>query len=217
VNEVGCFGKVPAHGDFVWQALPARFVTPWDNWLQSEMLDIREQLGEEWLETYLCGPIWRFLIQDEALGASTWCGIISPSVDVVGRYFPITLATTLPRFTSLAHAPGMLAGWYKLAEDSVLSALSQTLSVEEMLEPLRRQPPPEVMEYEQVEAGSDTASWSGTANEGEDWSASMLHTLVYQNFDQPCLWSSLDHDSGSVRYRVTEGFQGFTDLFTVSQ
>ena len=45
MNEVGCFGKVPAHGDFVWQALPARFVTPWDNWLQGQLLDLKEQLG----------------------------------------------------------------------------------------------------------------------------------------------------------------------------
>lgn len=212
MNEVGCFGKVPAHGDFVWQALPARFVTPWDNWLQAQLLDLRERLGDQWLDTYLCGPIWRFLLQDENLGSSTWCGIVTPSVDVIGRYFPFTIATTLPRFTSLAHAPAVLDKWYLLAEATALQALSQSLSVEEVLTRLRNVPLPEISEYQQ-ERAAGKYNWSGVAPQGESWSTSMLHTLLYSSFERPCLWATFDQEPALLHYQLTEGFSEFSGLF----
>lgn len=215
MNEVGCFGKVPAHGDFVWQALPARFVTPWDNWLQAQLLALQERQPDDWLHTYLCGPIWRFLIQDETLGSSTWCGIITPSVDIVGRYFPLTIATALPRYVSVVQAPAILSDWLHHAEETALEALSQSLSVEDVLARVRNHPMPEVHERAPQDRAEGQSSWAGHATAGEFWSENLLDRIVYSSFERPCHWSTVEAETGAVSYLLTDGFSGFNALFAV--
>jgi type VI secretion system protein ImpM len=46
---------------------------------------------------YLTFPVWRFLLPVGVLGSTAWTGVLMPSVDRVGRYFPLTLATPLNR------------------------------------------------------------------------------------------------------------------------
>ena len=213
MNEIGCFGKVPAHGDFVWQALPARFVTPWDKWLQSELMTLREHRPDDWLQAYLRSPIWRFLIQDEALGSSTWCGIITPSVDVVGRYFPFTIATALPRGTSVVASPRVLSPWLHHAEEAALLALTASLSVEEVLTRVRALPLPQVQEHAREQQAPSEHPWSGQASVDESWSEHLLDQIVYKSFKAPCYWSTIDAESGAVRYLLTEGFSEFSELF----
>ena len=67
---VGFFGKVPARGDFVRRALPADFVTPWDQWLQAGIAGAQELLGDAWLEVYLTSPVWRFALSARLAGES---------------------------------------------------------------------------------------------------------------------------------------------------
>lgn len=213
VNEIGCFGKVPAHGDFVWQALPARFVTPWDNWIQEQLLALQEKRPDDWLEIYLCGPIWRFLLQDEALGSSTWCGIITPSVDIVGRYFPFTIATALPRYTSVVSSPRALSPWLHQVEEIALEALTQSLSIEDILYRVRAHPLPQIRERKHEERAEGQSSWSGQAMADEYWSEQLLDQLIYNAFEKPCHWSTIEADSGTVRYLITDGFSEFNELF----
>ena len=197
----------------MWQALPARFVTPWDNWLQSQILALQERQPDDWLETYLCGSIWRFLIQDEALGSSTWCGIITPSVDIVGRYFPLTIATALPRYTSVVNAPRVLSPWLHHAEETVLDALTQTLSIEDILSRIRTIPLPEIGERQPQEQVTGHCDWSGLVTADQYWSEQLLDQLTYATFEQPCHWSTVKADSDAVRYLITDGFAGFNELF----
>lgn len=213
MNEIGCFGKVPAHGDFVWQSLPARFVTPWDNWLQAQMLQLKEQRPEDWLQGYLCSPIWRFLIQDDALGAATWCGIITPSVDVVGRYFPFTIATALPRDISIVMASSALSPWLHQLEEAALAALTASLSIEEVLARSRALDMANIPGQEREEQEQEQQPWSGVVSSGESWSDQLLGQILRTSFEQPCHWSTIDANSGATRYRVTEGFTGFSELF----
>lgn len=213
MNEVGCFGKVPAHGDFVWQALPARFVTPWDNWLQSQLLSLREQQPDNWLHNYLRSPIWRFLIQDEELGAATWCGIITPSVDVVGRYFPLTIAASLPRDASVVFSPSALSPWLHHAEETALQALTANLSIEEVLSRVRAMPLPNIREHGEERQNSEEKQWSGLATADESWSEQLLDQIIYKHFEQPCYWSTIDVESGELRYSITDGYAQFNELF----
>ena len=91
----GFYGKIPSLGDFVSRRLPRRFITPWETWLQEAMANSRQQLGDSWLDNYLTSPMWRFALTPGICGESGWAGIIMPSVDRVGRYYPFTLATRL--------------------------------------------------------------------------------------------------------------------------
>ncbi|MFK8017734.1 MAG: type VI secretion system-associated protein TagF [Gammaproteobacteria bacterium] len=120
----GFFGKLPALGDFVQRRLPAPFVRAWDGWLQGCVAGSKAALGEHWLNTYLSSPIWRFALTPGVAGELGWTGVMIPSVDRVGRYFPLTVATVLPehsRTLDVAHAQE----WFDRAESVALNALEE--------------------------------------------------------------------------------------------
>ncbi|NVZ50166.1 type VI secretion system-associated protein TagF [Pseudomonas sp. B6002] len=135
----GFFGKVASHGDFVSRRLPPAFLNTWDSWLQAGLQCSRERLGEQWLEVYLCSPIWRFALAAGVCGDSGWAGVMIPSVDRVGRYFPLTLASAGEDVPLLARLErdGV---WYSQLERLALSALSEGFALESFDEVLQALP-----------------------------------------------------------------------------
>jgi type VI secretion system protein ImpM len=101
----GAFGKIPNLGDFVRSGVAPDFLDPWDRWVQATMLRARTDLGPRWQACYLSAPIWRFTLTAGLCGAAGAQGVLMPSVDRVGRQFPLTLVTALPagRSAILAH------------------------------------------------------------------------------------------------------------------
>jgi type VI secretion system protein ImpM len=89
----GWFGKIPALGDFAARRLPPEFTEPWDLWLSDGLLAAREALGAGWLESYTNAPLWRFALMPGALDSRHWFGVLMPSVDRVGRQYPLTIAS----------------------------------------------------------------------------------------------------------------------------
>jgi len=87
----GAFGKIAALGDFFRLEVPGSFVTPWDDWLQRTILAARQALGGGWDDCYLSAPIWRFTLSAGLAGPNPALGVMMPSVDRVGRQFPLTL------------------------------------------------------------------------------------------------------------------------------
>ncbi len=67
----------------------------WDPWLAESVSQSRGKLGDRWLDCYLTSPVWRFAISAGLCGESAWVGVIMPSVDKVGRYYPMTLGAQL--------------------------------------------------------------------------------------------------------------------------
>ena len=125
----GFFGKVVSHGDFVSRRLPAVFLNTWDAWLQGGLQCSRERLGAQWLQVYLCSPVWRFALAAGVCGEQGWAGVMIPSVDRVGRYFPLTLACAGEDVPLLARLERD-ALWYGQLERLALSALSEGFSLE---------------------------------------------------------------------------------------
>lgn len=100
-SPVGWFGKLPAAGDFLSRALPARFVEPWDAWLRAGMAMLAQEDGAEWQEHFLRFPAWCFLrgaptSAAPALQPIVWAGLVVPGADRVGRLFPLTVAFAVP-------------------------------------------------------------------------------------------------------------------------
>lgn len=131
-NSVGFFGKLPAHGDFVYRELPNNFISVWDEWLQNFVGSTKEQIGETWLDTYLTSPIWRFAFSAGVVDQNVWAGIMLPSVDRVGRYFPFTVATVLPGHQNPFHLIDQCE-WYENIEDAALKALNGEVTIEELI------------------------------------------------------------------------------------
>lgn len=120
---VGFFGKVPVRGDFVSRGLPSAFIDCWDRWLQGAISCSREQLGQRWLDYYLASPIWHFVLSAGICGQRPWIGLLMPSVDRVGRYFPLTLASTLSPALQPRAALSRANNWFAVAEQLALSCL----------------------------------------------------------------------------------------------
>ena len=128
-SQLGFYGKVPALGDFVSRRLPRSFIDPWDQWLQSSLLASRETLAEDWLSVFLVSPIWCFALSPGLCGPSAWAGVMMPSVDRVGRYFPLTLAQSIAEhdMTAVFSAD---ADWFAQLENLALTVLNADFDLE---------------------------------------------------------------------------------------
>ena len=124
-DSPGIHGKLPSHGDFITRRLPREFVDVWDGWLQHAIAASKADLGEAWLETYLTSPIWSFALGAGICGAGAWAGVLMPSVDRVGRYFPLTLAVAAAASISPCEIMVRDGGWFERARNLALSSLEQ--------------------------------------------------------------------------------------------
>ena len=103
---------------------PQGFVDVWDAWL-SECLHVsRQQLGERWLDLYLTSPVWRFVLAEGICGECAYAGVMLPSVDRVGRYFPLTIVAPLEAGSCILDAACDTGrAWFDAAEQLALRAL----------------------------------------------------------------------------------------------
>jgi type VI secretion system protein ImpM len=120
---VGFYGKLPSLGDFVGRRVPEHVVERWDHWLQESVAASRTSLGERWLDLYLTAPMWRFFANRGVLDRQPVAGVVFPSVDRVGRYFPVTVFATLPDDAVGLVVADRCARWFERVEDLVLAQL----------------------------------------------------------------------------------------------
>ena len=119
---VGFYGKLPCRGDFLQRRVHQEFVAVWDAWLQRCLAESVRQMQERGLEAYLTSPVWRFVLSPGICGDGAYGGVMVPSVDRVGRYFPLTIvASWEPEDCALAVACGAHV-WFDHAEALALQA-----------------------------------------------------------------------------------------------
>jgi len=121
--QVGFYGKLPSHGDFLRRRVSDAFADAWDAWLRECLAASRTALGDRWLNVYLTSPAWRFVCAAGACGPMPVIGLVAPSVDQVGRYFPLTLVAELPSDVSLVTAASSTT-FFEAAERLVIETLA---------------------------------------------------------------------------------------------
>lgn len=121
---VGFFGKLPSHGDFLRQRVSDAFVDSWDAWLRDCLAASRTALGPNWLNVYLTSPAWRFVCAAGVCGPAPLVGLLAPSVDRVGRYFPLTVVAELSAETRLLCAAANASRFFERAERLVIETLA---------------------------------------------------------------------------------------------
>lgn len=180
----GFYGKIPSKGDFIQRNLQPGFTLAWDNWLQGCMESSKAELGQDWLNTYLVSPLWRFALSPNLLTPNAVVGVMMPSVDSVGRYFPLTLAQELPNTTSLLEVAMRADQWFLSAEDLLLSSLSADLNLVEFEQALAE------LKMQSTEIGFQSSStsegrisWSADLHNGAD----LLSCGLQQHFSQTVL------------------------------
>ncbi len=137
VPAAGWHGKLPTVGDFANRRLDSEFIEAWDAWLSEGIAGLRAANEELWLNAYLSSPSWRFLLLPGVLPTSlpeqTWVGVLMPSVDRVGRYYPLTLAAPLPALPMGSDEVDALWSWLLKLSEAAADALHDDWSID-MLE-----------------------------------------------------------------------------------
>lgn len=135
----GWYGKLPSLGDFASRRLPPSFIQPWDDWLASGLHYSKCLLQADWLDIYLTAGVWRFVLGAGVLDANAYAGILLPSVDRVGRYFPLTIASAFAPDSPTAQGR-IDEHWMNTLEQAARAGLSQAdglQALEQALTPLR--------------------------------------------------------------------------------
>ena len=122
--DIGLFGKLPSHGDFLRRRVSEAFVDAWDAWVRDCLEASRVALGARWLDVYLTSPAWRFLCAAGACGPEPVIGLMVPSVDRVGRYFPFTVVATVPADVNPIAAVTGSSTFFERAEALVIDTLA---------------------------------------------------------------------------------------------
>lgn len=154
-------------GDFVSRRLPASFINAWDLWLQHAIAASRAQLGDRWLDLYLTGPIWRFALMPEALSGNTdmWVGVLMPSVDKVGRYFPLTIALRIEPCPGAMAAAFAAQSWYTSLEQIALAMLDVDAQPDDLDRNLAQNPFPAPEPGGQGSNAGELAAWWQTSGD----------------------------------------------------
>ena len=125
--STGFCGKLPARGDFVRQGLTPRQLDIWDQWCQAVIAGSRAVLAEDWRPAWLAAPVWHFFLAEGICGDAAAVGVWLPSLDKVGRYFPLSLFAQGER-AILAQA----GGWLDQAQAAGLAAILDDLPPEQL-------------------------------------------------------------------------------------
>lgn len=148
VEPPGWHGKLPSLGDFASRRLPHEFIESWDGWLAAGLAALREAQPEQWLDGYLASPIWRFLIMPGTLtgaeGNQGWSGVLMPSVDRAGRYFPFTAVRPLEQLPRSNAEFDALHRWLHELDDLAADALQDDWTVAQLEAQLERLRPPRI-------------------------------------------------------------------------
>ena len=134
----GLFGKIGAKRDFIAIATPRSFLEAWEPWVQAGLSASRHQLGSGWQQAFLTAPVWRFWL-GAAICGTTVTGAIMPSLDGVGRYYPLTLHAVSDEI-ALLPPPGIdpQDEWFAKAEAFLLSTLDRAAAFEQISASLDR-------------------------------------------------------------------------------
>ena len=126
----GWYGKIPALGDFATRRLAADWVESCDRWLSDCVSASQDQLGPRWLEVYLSAPVWRFAWAPGVVDSRWWFGVLMPSCDNVGRYFPLLIAQARERPPLDRAGLDHLEAWWSHVGHSALQTLHEQTSVD---------------------------------------------------------------------------------------
>jgi type VI secretion system protein ImpM len=140
--QIGLYGKLPTKRDFIAVAVTRPWLAIWEPWMQGGLSASQAILRDDWRDVYLRAPIWRFWLGQDICGG-TAMGAFMPSVDGVGRYFPLTVvAQAQPPEAMPPPELDPQDSWFAQAEDMLLAALDSDRSYDDVTAALGRIPSP---------------------------------------------------------------------------
>lgn len=192
-GSVGFFGKLPGMGDFVQRRLPGTFVSAWDSRFEGAVSRARAEFGEDWRSVWQAAPVWRFALMPGVCGVTAWVGVTGPSVDRVGRSFPMVLACPLTDADTFVRSVRAGAGWFDALENACRGA-GATPTAESFDATLAALPGPADWLATAAAARTEAADWSQAEVWRMPWLAGgedlqlAAWLAVCMETDDGCLW-----------------------------
>ncbi len=128
--RIGFFGKLPSRGDFVRVGLSRALASAWDGWFQGVIPKSHE--GEAAMRS---APVWRFGIGAGVCGPCAACGVLLPSIDRVGRAFPLLVAAEAATETE-----AFLDAAEEIGADAIRRAMAPELLARQLMDAPRPLP-----------------------------------------------------------------------------
>lgn len=197
----GAFGKMPALGDFFHMNAPAGFVRVWDDWLQGAMLTASQASGDAWDALYMSAPIWRFTLPAGLAGPGKIIGVLMPSVDRVGRRFPLVLMAPVDREGPAALDHLLSDPTFDALEDVALSALDDGTDRDALARALAGVVPALPHSYAPLRRAGSTLVLTQAAQAGI--APELAAGLLTGSHDRSSLWTTVIQDSR--RAMICEG------------
>ena len=211
----GAFGKIPSVGDFFRINAPPGFATLWDEWLQRCLVSGAHAYEDRWDELYMSVPIWRFCLSAGVAGEAAVLGVLMPSVDRVGRRFPLTLMTALADDTAVIRRHFDEDKTFEALELIALSVLDEDISKDALEEKLAG-----VTLSEAVDDGACRVTPGAViacrAKQADALMPRLAADLMARSFQSPSIWTAMLDDD--ARLMVCDGLpdgpnmQGLFDL-----
>lgn len=217
---VGYFGKIPSKGDFLTQLLPRNFTDPWDAWLREVLAHGKSVLGDNWMEYYLTAPLYHYALSSGVCGNQNWLGVMMPSVDSVGRYFPMTICKS---FSSSSNPLDLIESekkWLENAEKLLLFCLDENFSRAELDHQLSQL---------QVEDSDETtitlkkatmnrfedSAWNFPVHEKENVSViypELVNSMLSTFYTSYSVWRTQGSDNLPPSFMVSEGLPPYKSV-----
>ncbi|MEO8152542.1 MAG: type VI secretion system-associated protein TagF [Rhizobacter sp.] len=219
VEAPGWYGKLAMLGDFASRRLPQEFIDACDVWLARGVEVSRAQLGERWLDVYLTGPIWRFAWAPGVVDAQWWFGVMMPSVDKVGRYFPLVIARNAAALPATGEGLAGLQAWFAHLCAAALGTLTPGATLEDFESVLARAPVSSEAAYVPPAVASPLPgrvrhTLPGAASL-QTWAQGLLVSEALQRFAGCSLWWPDHAESPDNSLSVAQGLppaQQFAEL-----
>lgn len=128
------FGKLPTEGDYIRLGDDSSLLAFLDGWITSTWAEFVLGADSAWEDRYRVSPLWWFTAPFEGMFV---CGVISPSLDSVGRLFPLIVATRHVA-NEAAQAMQQASGWLMEVQEAIIQALEPPgLAAARLLEQVR--------------------------------------------------------------------------------
>lgn len=179
----GWYGKVASLGDFAQRRLPPEWLRTCEDWLSLALPGAREALGERWLAAYLNAPLLRFGWAPGVIDRRWWFGLLMPSCDNVGRYYPLLLAQPREQAPRDRIALDHLERWFEHLAAAAMQTLDDQRGSVDTLETALLDAPPWPTPGRPGTLTSETREGSAHHRLGHAAPLShWLHTLAVQEF-----------------------------------
>ncbi len=137
----GFLGKLPARGDFVTAEIGRAAARTWETWTAHVLVALDALPADRRRVLWRTAPVWRFALPATMCGPDPLLGLWLPSIDTVGRHYPLLIAVPCPGGTPDRMARRGTA-WLDAAEDAGRAAIADDLAPEDLRS--RLPPPPDL-------------------------------------------------------------------------